>query len=349
MNSYYQNWRNYLNERRANTSKERSYGEQMALAAFGFQVGKFLIHVLSFSAAILLPAYAFEVLFGNFYLGLAVGAALFLVLIELPKYAVINTIFENYHEYGYYSGGAALGAFILIAFSVVSSTFGVPIMVDRLAPTPELVDLVKIEQRYDSLKNKAIAYWSNLKNEVEGKSQVILQGGSRKNGTYIKSTALKQNASLLGSSLSYTDSLNSALSVLSYELKSALKTATNENNKTIRWHNTKKRDVGFISMLVMLLLEVAYLGVVAYLKYYDHRREKELGTDTVKDNRTTSNNTNSVHLGGTGTDTLATAKQKPIGFNNNKRTCVVCSVDISHKRADAKVCSATCRKIKNQC
>lgn len=342
MNKYYQNWRQHKIEAKANKEKERSFSDQLALAAFGANLAKYLIHILSFSAAVLLPAYAFEVLIGNFYIGLVVGCALFLLLIELPKYAVLDTIWENYYEWNEKSIGLAVIGFILICTSIISSTFGVPIMVDRLAPVPDLVDLAKIENKHDSIQSATIAHWSNIINKAEGRKDVILAGGQRKDR--IKTIALKQSQNIESQILAYNDSLTTHLAIIAGSKENALDEAKQTNTKRLDQHLNRSDRVGTISMLVMLLLELSYILVVALLKYYDHRSEKEQ-IETDNRNRTTPTNTKVQRISETDNGTV-THRPMAIGFkasNGSSRKCLNCGTDISHKRADAKCCGDKCR------
>lgn len=342
MNKYYQNWRQHKIEAKANKEKERSFSDQLALAAFGANLAKYLIHILSFSAAVLLPAYAFEVLIGNFYIGLVVGCALFLLLIELPKYAVIDTIFENYYEWNEKSGGLILIGFILVCTSIISSTFGVPIMVDRLAPNPELVDLAKIETKHDSIHNTTLAHWSNIINKAEGRKEVILKGGQRKDR--VKTIALKQSKAIESQILAYSDSLATSLAIVSKDRKQAIQDAKNQNQAILDTHFNRSERVGTISMLVMLLLEVFYILVVAMLKYYDYRSEKEL-LETDKRTRTASTGTKVQRISETDNGSV-THRPMAIGFkasNGSTRKCKRCGTNIEHKRSDAKFCSNKCK------
>ena len=70
MNIFYNNYRQ---QKELEDSKEeeidRSFRQQMYPVFVAANLGKFIIHLLSFSAAVILPAYGFELLFNSFYLG----------------------------------------------------------------------------------------------------------------------------------------------------------------------------------------------------------------------------------------------------------------------------------------
>ena len=141
-----------------------------------------------------------------------------------------------------------------------------------------------------------------------------------------------------------------ALDAAIAENKLILKQHNADHEETVSEHLMLIASYGSIMWYWSLGLEIAFFFFSWFIFWYlgqvfDYGTE----TETANNSRTSSVNTNSVHLSGTGTEQMVMVKQKPIGFNNNKRTCIVCSTDISDKRADAKVCSAKCRKIKNQC
>lgn len=356
MNKYYENYLNKVKEKRLNKERiERSFGEQMKPVKIAGELGKILIHVLSFGSAVILPAYGFELLFGSFAVGLAIGVICFLTFVEIPKWATINTIFENYYDNDMKSYGFGLFAFCLIAISIVSSTFGVPIAVNRLSPDAKTISLVEIEEKKQNEVNKSLNFWQPQidKHNNDAKDYFTrYRKRDSKTGEWRLSSDKKIKVpynDMLKAAKVAQSKLNNRLDSIDSKYDAIVLSATKENKRITDNHNFKKDNAGFIAMWIMLFLELSYILIVWGLKYYDDRTDKEI-IETDSSNRTTSNNTREETDNTTNNGT-ATVRPVIAGFKTNKdsnsigivRTCINCSSDITHKRSDAKFCSTRCR------
>jgi hypothetical protein len=282
MNSFYNNYQEKQEQQRQTIEKkERSFGQQMYPVSIAGNLAKMIIHVFSFSAAVILPAYGFEILFGSFYIGLIVGFIFILVFIEIPKWSVIDTIFENYFDSQIISYGLAMFAVCLIAPSVASSTFGVPILVNRLSPAAETLNLSEIEQKFDNQKRDALSFYTpqiKKHNQDAIKYFTAFKKKDRVSGEWRLSSSPKVKQpynDMLKAEKEAQRALNNRLDSIQVKKESALSVASNENKSTIQKHNFKKNHAGNIAFWVMLLLEFCYVLIVWGLKYYEYRSKQE--------------------------------------------------------------------------
>ena len=320
MNSFYNNYQERKEQQRQSVEKkERSFGQQMYPVAVAGRIGKILIHILSFSAAVILPAYGFELLFGNFVLGLIVGFVAVLVMIEVPKWATIDTIFENFYESEMISYGLSIFAICLIMPSIVSSTFGVPILVQRMSPNAKTISIDDIKKDYKERANKAFAFYSPQIAKHSKDAQEYFVSNKKKDKVtgewrLSSSKAVKYPYNeMLKAEKAAQAALNNRLDSINSGLNKALLVANTKNDKIVLDHNFKKDNAGNIAFWVMLILELCYILIVWGLKYYEYRsKEERTGLDQTQPNETESNKTEQNRIISIQTESNQTEQSRPI-------------------------------------
>lgn len=282
MNIFYSNYEKIKEQDQQNVQEEdRSFGQQMYPVAIAGYLGKFIIHVFSFSGAVILPAYGFELLFGSFFIGLCVGFVAVLVFIEVPKWATIDTVFENYYESGIISYGLSVFAILLMAPSIVSSTFGVPILANKLAPAAIVISLEDIEEKYLIQKEEALGFYGpQIKKHSSDADEYFrrFRKKDRVTGEWRLSSSPKVKDpwnDMVKAGKQAQQDLNLKLESIHTSITKDLSIAVAENKITVADHNFKKDHAGNIAFWVMLLLEIGYVLIVGWLKYYKYRSKKE--------------------------------------------------------------------------
>ena len=296
MNIFYNNYRQ---QKELEDSKEeeidRSFRQQMYPVFVAANLGKFIIHLLSFSAAVILPAYGFELLFNSFYLGLIVGFVMVLVFIELPKWSTINTIFENYFDSNIVSYGLSLFAVCLIAPSIASSTFGVPLLVARLSPAAATISLDDIEDKHKKKRLEAVSYFEPqiYKYDKEAKDYFkkyskYYASEDRRRLSSAASIKIPYNK-LLAAHSTAQERLNIRIDSIDSRLSVEMAAAVADNRIIVQEHNFKRDNAGNIAFWLMLVLELCYILIVWGVKYYEHRSKLErigLSAPNVAEKRT---------------------------------------------------------------
>ena len=299
MNPYYNNYQERQEQKRQETeTKERSFGEQMYPVAVAGRLAKLIIHMFSFSGAVILPAYAFELLFGSFFLGLIIGFICVLVFIEVPKWSTIDTIFENYYDGGFISYGLSMLAIVLMTPSITSSTFGIPILVDRMSPDAIVISLDDIKSDYKQQSEKAAAFYIPQVEQHSKDSKDYFTANRKKDRVtgewrLSSSKAVKYPYNeMLKAGKDAQRALNSRLDSIHSNLTKSLVIATAKNETTVSSHNYKKANAGNIAFWVMLVLELCYVLIVWGLKYYEYRsKDERTGLDKAESNETSTNQT----------------------------------------------------------
>ena len=337
MNSFYNNYQERQEQKRQETeTKERSFGEQMYVVAVSGQIAKALIHIFSFSAAVIVPALLFELLIGNFTLGLIFGAISFLVMIEIPKYATVNTIFENKFDSDIISYGLCLYAFGLMAVSIASSTFGVPLLVERMSPDAIVISLDDIKSDYKQQSEKATSFYIPQIEQHSNDSKDYFTANRKKDRitgewrlSSSKAVKYPYNEMLKAGKAAQT-ALNNRIDSIHSNLNKALLVATSKNETTVSSHNYKKANAGNIAFWVMLVLELCYVLIVWGLKYYEYRsKDERTGLNQTELNETGTNQTEDsriVPIQHNSTQTeqsrpvekQAVAKERKIGFDSDQ-------------------------------
>jgi hypothetical protein len=280
MNTYYNNFKDRQEAIKQNEVKrERSFGEQMYPVSIAGNIAKFIIHVLSFCGGVILPAYGFDLLFGSFYIGLALGFAMVLVFIELPKWAVINTISENYYDSKIISYGLSMFALCIVVPSIINSTYGVEIAVKWLSPNAEIISIEDIESKYSKLADDAKAHWMP-QSEKHSKEKVQYFATYKK--FYIKENKYRLPSNkqrnwerMDKAEKEATNKLNSRLDSIQSQLQKAVSLAIVTNNNRTESHNFKKDNAGTIAFWCMAFLECCYVLIVLGLGYIGYRSEQE--------------------------------------------------------------------------
>ena len=282
MNIFYNNYRQQQElEDSKDEDNDRSFRQQMYPVFIAANLGKFIIHLLSFSAAVILPAYGFELLFNSFYLGLIVGFVMVLVFIELPKWSTINTIFENYFDSNIVSYGLSLFAVCLIAPSIASSTFGVPLLVARLSPAAATISLNNIEDKHKKKRLEAVSYFEPqiYKYDKEAKDYFkkyskYYASEDRIRLSSAASVKLPYNK-LLAAHSTAQERLNIRIDSIDSRLSVEMAAARADNRIIVQEHRFKKDNAGNIAFWLMLVLELCYILIVWGVKYYEHRSKLE--------------------------------------------------------------------------
>ncbi len=287
MNIFYNNYRQQMElEDSKEEEIDRSFRQQMYPVFVAANLGKFIIHLLSFSAAVILPAYGFELLFNSFYLGLIVGFVMVLVFIELPKWSTINTIFENYFDSNIVSYGLSLFAVCLIAPSIASSTFGVPLLVARLSPAAATIDLDAIEDKHKKKRLEALSYFEPQIKKYDKEAKDYFKKYSkfyasedRRRLSSAASIKMPYNKLLAAHSTSQ-ERLNIRIDSIDSRLSVEMAAAIADNRIIVQEHNFKRNNAGNVAFWLMLILELCYILIVWGVKYYEHRSKLErIGLD----------------------------------------------------------------------
>ena len=287
MNIFYNNYRQQMElEDSKEEEIDRSFRQQMYPVFVAANLGKFIIHLLSFSAAVILPAYGFELLFNSFYLGLIVGFVMVLVFIELPKWSTINTIFENYFDSNIVSYGLSLFAVCLIAPSIASSTFGVPLLVARLSPAAATISLEDIEEKHKKKRIEAVSYFEPQIKKYDKEAKDYFKKYSkyyasedRRRLSSAASIKMPYNKLLAAHSTSQ-ERLNIRIDSIDSRLSVEMAAAIADNRIIVQEHNFKRNNAGNVAFWLMLVLELCYILIVWGVKYYEHRSKLErIGLD----------------------------------------------------------------------
>ena len=297
MNIFYNNFRDRQEaEKGSEEKRERSFGEQMFPVVIAGHIAKGIIHVLSFCGAVILPAYGFDLLFGSFYIGLMLGFIGVLVFIEIPKWAVVNTISENYFDSKIISYGLSLVALVFIIPSIASSTYGVPIAVWWLSPDAEIISIEDIENKYAIQKESALAYYEPQINKHSKDAVNYFTSNKKKDdktGEWRLSTShdiqYPYNEMLKAEKYAQT-CLNSRLDSIQIKMDASIASAVVANNATTQSHDFKKQHAGNIAFWVMLCLEFSYVLIVFGLGYIAYRSKEERIGIELAPNQTESNN-----------------------------------------------------------
>ncbi len=284
MNIFYDNWQKWQVKRASKGKKKnRSFGQQLFPVFISVSFGTILIHVVSFLAAIIFPAYQINVLTGSPIIGLLLGAIFIFLFIEIPKYVCINTVFENYFDDDQIkSFGLATIAFACISISILSSTYGIELGVKWLAPDVELLSIEQINKKYDSLIDKEKQYWQPKIDKYDMQSQKYF----KENAKYYTSegrTRLSSASSIkepynnmLASLTSSENSLSNRIIELEEQRTVEIERANKNNDGKKELHKESKNKASIISFWIMLALELVYIFGIACIAYYRERSEKEM-------------------------------------------------------------------------
>jgi hypothetical protein len=281
-NMYYEKYRQAKEHLVGKEEKrDRSFAEQFFWVYVCFGIATVVIHLISFTAAVVFPAYHIEVMFGSFTIGVLLGLILVLTLIEVPKYTFFKVFFENYFKHGIKSFEMAFAGMFFVSVSIASSIFGVPLVVEKFAPSAELISIEAIEQKYteqkqteqislgllvDNATKEESEYWTKYKKRDEKEDRYRLSSDKNITETYSK----LQNA--------VTDAktaLSSRLLELTALMESDIKEAKEENKARVYSHKSQTGLTSDIAFWIMLGLELIYVFGCCGRAYYKHREEHE--------------------------------------------------------------------------
>jgi hypothetical protein len=282
MNKYYKRYfDSIVQDQSQKQEAERSFGQQMLPVMVAGTIGVVFIHILSFCAAVIYPAYQVDVMTGYFSIGLIVGAAGVFTLIEIPKFVFTKTVFENYFQSGIISYGMALIAFCFFAVSILSSTNGVPLAVNRLSPDAVLISLDDIESKYNQEREQALAFWTPQieKHSTEADEYFSTYAKYYESEDRIRLTSSgnvrETHASLEADESNARKDLNSQLKDIEFRKNQEIKEAKIENVQRKESHEYRKNNAGEISFWLMLALEFIYVLYIAGKYYYKDRCKRE--------------------------------------------------------------------------
>lgn len=283
MNTFYKNWQQHqIKKASQSREKNRSFGQQLFPVYISVTIGTILIHLISFFAAIIYPAHVLDTMTGNAIAGVILGSLFIFAFIEIPKYVCINTAFENYFDSSLKSYGLISVAACCVSCSIFSSTYGVELGVKWLSPNAELLSIEQIEEKYDALIEKEKSYWQpkidnkNLEKEKYFKDNAKFYAKEGRTRLSSSKTTKEPYNKLLASLTNSENSLRTRILDLEGEKKEAINLAKSKNLRIEQNHDNQKDHASIVSFWVMLLLELVYIGGIAYKAYYQYRSEKEL-------------------------------------------------------------------------
>lgn len=281
-NKFYDNWKNHVIQNNASNDddKPRSYAEQMFPIYICSWIGIFIIHCLSFGGAVIWPSYLFELLFGSMFWGFFIGSII-LIIFEIIKFTLADTIFENYFKSGIISYGMITALGIMYCFSITSSTNGFPIAIFRLSPDAELKDPDAIRAEYKLQEDEVIAKWepkaiqaSARVDSFKSNNEKFYPAEGRKRLS--RSTKIRNAYNdLLKSRKEAEEALQSQLLLVAANLDEALKEARFDNKYIEENHKFKKEKAGNIGFWLMLILEFCGLLLICWRRYYKDRSKHE--------------------------------------------------------------------------
>jgi len=282
MNKYYKRYfDSVIQDQSQEINEERSFGQQLFPVMVSGTIGVVFIHIISFFAAVIFPAYHIEVLFGSFGIGLLFGFVGVFIFIEIPKFVLTKTVFENYFESKIISYGMAFGALCFFSLSVASSTNGIPLAVNRLSPDAVLIDLEDIESKYNDQKQQALDFWTPQinKHSKEADEYFATYASYYKKEDRVRLTSggnvRETHASLEADESNARKDLNSQLKDIDIRKNQEIKEAKIENAERKESHAFRKENAGNISFWIMLVLEFVYIAYIAGKYYYKDRCKRE--------------------------------------------------------------------------
>jgi hypothetical protein len=281
-NVYYEKYRQAKEQLVGKEEKrDRSFAEQFFWVYVCFGIATVVIHLISFTAAVVFPAYHIEVMFGSFTIGLLLGLILVLTLIEVPKYTFFKVFFENYFKDGIKSFEMLFAGLFFVSVSIASSIFGVPLVVEKFAPSAELISIEGIEQKYNEQKQTEQAFFNGLiadseREESEYFTKYKKYDKEEERYRVSSNTDITETYSKLQNAV--TDSktaLSSRLLELTALMESDIKAAKEENKARLSSHKSQTGLTSDIAFWIMLGLELIYVLGCCGRAYYKHREEHE--------------------------------------------------------------------------
>ena len=336
MNKYYKNYFERSQKEKANSrEKNRSFGEQLFPLFICCSLGTFLIHFVSFVAAVIFPAFQIKILLGNPVAGFIIGGVFVFLFLEVPKFVSIKTVCENYFDSkgNIKSYGLSAIAFCCISISILSSTYGIELGVKWFSPDAKLVDVAAIEEKYNTSKQSEIEFYGEKIEKYSRQSVKYFNENSKfypKEGKVRLSSAksIKEPYNEMLASLSNSEkSLNDVIKKIEETRDQEIKEAKAKNELTANSHSEQKESSGTIAFWVMLAFELTYVAGIGFVAYYVNRSEVELIglSDETKPSQTDNvfsiNNQTVPHQPKQQTEHQAVAsrqtEQNPIGFKSH--------------------------------
>lgn len=289
-NRYYETYKENTREfKKKHTKKERSFEEQFLLVYWCGMIGAGFIHLCSFVSAVAYPTHEFQVMFGNFYLGMIISGVLVFVFIEIPKYTFFTVFFENKFDTGtqsYFMLSIAIG---LALFSAYLSPNGTEYLVEWFAGDAKIEDTQVRQDDYKEQRASIVGLWQpkieQLRKEYntwyESQKRYYAKEKDPKTGK-LGRYRLPNARSLRNKDKGYTFQIAEMEKSLNQELRelSALKTTVvtdlvAKNKEKEKEHEEKKEHASIFSFFLMLILEGIYILSLAGMKYYQHRSIEE--------------------------------------------------------------------------
>ena len=207
------------------------------------------------------------------------------MFIEVNKYTLTKVVVENRHnkeDFSHY-WAETIALVLIICGSVFLSTKGSEIVDDYFNPTASVIDLVQLEENYDSVIEQKIEYWDKKINAaqkdvkeywVNNKRYYASEGKERLSSA----KSIQQPYKLLQSNLANLISEKSKeLAELRQYKRDNINTSKETNDQSISEHKAATDFAGTVLFWFMLLLEIIYIGLIYFVHYYNYRaiRERE--------------------------------------------------------------------------
>lgn len=281
-NPFYESWNKYRKKVNSEDNRQRSFGEQFFLVYVSFMFILWIIHGLSFGAAVAWPAHIASLLFGGFVVGLVVGSFFLLLLIEIPKYVCVNVFFENFYKSGKtISYGIGLAGLGFICVSIALSTYSVERAMTLFSSEVVLEDLDKIEAKFSTKLKDAREYWQPQVDTAIANKKAFKKENEKfypdENRVRLSSSKYIQRPynKLIAEVNRVTQERDQEIKDIKAERKAELAEARSNNKDKTASHESELFQASSVGFWFMLVLEIFYLLLIAFKWYYKDRSQNE--------------------------------------------------------------------------
>lgn len=204
------------------------------------------------------------------------------------------------------------------------------------AINPDLINIDSVKQDY----NAQIA-------AIAKEYKEYYKANERDGGTRLSSLAIKGANDIKAAKSSVIEAKQAAIHYAIEANATAKEQAKLDEKKAKKQYDKDIKKEGAAWCIVALINEMLYFLTLMILAWYYRRADAEKKAHKRKETPTTETSKavkSRKEPSKTPTTELTPAVARQIGYKRKEnRDCLVCGVDISHKRKDAKVCSASCR------
>lgn len=288
-NPYY-DYYGQTKEQEKNDNQSRSYKDQMLPIYVSASLGSILVHIFSFALASLsLTHYLTHSLGINdsfYYWSIFVVICLLIfAFIEVPKYTLAKVTVENKNDgvkkRDYY--GQIITLCSLVVCSILLSSWGSTLIDDAANSEADTKSIELIEDTYNKRLDNKLVFWQS---KIDG-TQSEIDIYEKKHEKYYASeqtTRLSSASSvqmpykaLLATKVKLETNRDNALADIRKEKDNALTAARDYNEAAISKHSENSNVSDWIMFCLMIGLEIAYVGLIYFIAYYNHRCRKEKG------------------------------------------------------------------------